>query len=85
MLALPRNSATTIAHLIAQCSRRSRAGMAANVAPVIAHVRRLYRALVALSLRSAGAMHAHITRPARAVTCALITLHIRHSCAKHAR
>lgn len=59
MLALPRNWASTTAHLVAQCSRRSRVGMAANIAPCVAHllacVSRSSRVVLAVYSRSACA------------------------------
>lgn len=38
MLALPRISASTTAHYVAQCSRRGCGDIAANVAPLVAHL-----------------------------------------------
>lgn len=85
MLALPRNPASTIAHVVAQCWRRNRVGVAANIAPCVAHYCWVYCALVALLLRSTRAVHAHAARLFCAVSRAYITLCFRHACARHAR
>ena len=57
MLALQRNSASTAAHYGAQCSRRRCADIAANIAPVVAHVKtgvsHLSRVILASCLRDA--------------------------------
>jgi hypothetical protein len=55
MLAPPRNSASTLAHDVAQGSRRCRVGIAGNVAPIVARLSRVNRVTLATCSRIADA------------------------------